>query len=78
MTTSTSTSTSTTSADATYRTNLEQVRGMITALQVEVERHASGQAADPRNWGFPGDLEHLEEILIDALHAVGAGEDEDE
>ena len=52
-----------TGANETYRTHLAEVRHLIGMLGRQVTIHERRQAAQPDDWGFPGDLRRIIEGL---------------
>jgi len=55
----------------TYPAAREHVDRQIAQIQALLARHASKHAADTSNWGYPGDLAHVTEILDDAIEFLG-------
>ncbi len=53
-----------TAADA-YRQRRQAVEAMLNELRGKLDAHAQRAAADPQNWGYAGDLGHVEEVLRD-------------
>ena len=51
------------SADNTYQERLAEVRGLIESLGRQLRIHERRQAANPNDWGFPGDLTHIADRL---------------
>lgn len=39
----------------------------LSRLQAHVETHAMKEAVDQRNWGYAGDLEYINELVLRAL-----------
>ena len=54
----------TTAADA-YRQRRQAVAALLDELRKKIDAHAQRATADPANWGFAGDLGHVEEVLRD-------------
>ncbi len=54
----------TTTADA-YRQRRRSVNALLDELRKKIDAHAQRAAADPANWGYAGDLGHVEEVLRD-------------
>ena len=51
-----------TAADA-YRQRRQAVDALLDELRKKIDAHAQRATADPANWGFAGDLGHVEEAL---------------
>lgn len=59
------------SAAEAYKMHQSNITVKLAQL-LELQRaHAQCAAKSPRNWGYAGDLGHLEEILDQAIGAVG-------
>lgn len=54
-----------TTAAETYRQRRETVDALLGELRSKLDAHAKRAAAAPQNWGYPGDLGHVEEVLRD-------------
>ena len=54
----------TTAADA-YQQRRQAVDALLEELRGKLDAHAQRAAADPANWGYAGDLGHVEEVLRD-------------
>jgi len=52
-------------AEETYRQRRETVDALLSELRGKLDAHAKRAAADPKNWGYAGDLGHVEEVLRD-------------
>ena len=63
-------------ATTAYRTARERVDRQIAQIQALLQRHASKQTAAPANWGYAGDVNHVVEILNDALEFLGGKREE--
>lgn len=60
-----------------YTRKTREIYAMIEFLKSEMEVHAKRQAADPRNWGFAGDLGQIRQNLKETLvFAMGAKDEE--
>ena len=66
---------STTANDA-YRAARERIDRQIGQINHLVRAHAEKQSADPKNWGFAGDLSRLVEQLNEAIECFGGGREE--
>lgn len=63
-------------AQAAYSRRFAGVSELLLKLDEGLKAHSDRQAVDPRNWGFAGDLGHVEELLGRALFALtGEGEE---
>jgi hypothetical protein len=59
-----------TAADA-YLTKVEHIGEQIATLDALLAMHAQRQAADPRNWGYAGDLSGVIGQLKAAIEMLG-------
>ena len=50
-------------ADEEYRTKMVKVRSLVKELGAKLDKHESYQKRQSNNWGFVGDLGHLESEL---------------
>ncbi len=50
-----------------YATRRNDIARLIDVLQMELDKHAEGAKADPRNWGFAGSLGKVRSDLIDLV-----------
>lgn len=46
-----------------YQRRRELIDKLLAELSGKLENHAQRAAADPKNWGYPGDLGHILEKL---------------
>lgn len=53
-------------AHAVYVERLQSVQERLKALDAKVAAHANREAQNERDWGFAGDLGHLELLLEEA------------
>jgi len=44
---------------------------LLTRLAYLVEEHSGKALSDPKNWGLVGDLERVNELLVEAERALG-------
>ena len=58
-------------AAETYAARAQECHQLIDSLKSRLEEHQGKQAADPRNWGFAGDLDYVIEQLAYVLAALG-------
>ena len=54
-------------AAETYAARRNDVARLMDVLQMELDKHAEGAKADPRNWGFAGSLGKVREDLINLV-----------
>ena len=55
-----------TAAEA-YAARRNDIARLMDVLQMELDKHAEGAKADPRNWGFAGSLGKVRRDLIDLV-----------
>ena len=61
----------TTTAAGAYRAARERVDRQISRIQTLLHAHANKATAKPDDFGFAGDLDHLAEVLDDAIEFLG-------
>ena len=54
-------------AAQTYAARQNEIARLMDVLQMELDKHAEGAKADPRNWGFAGSLGKVRSDLIDLV-----------
>ncbi|MBK8987344.1 MAG: hypothetical protein IPM39_14920 [Chloroflexi bacterium] len=54
-------------ADEVYQEKHTAVRHLIANMVLSVEAHRLKQQADPNDWGYVGDLAHVEERLKEVV-----------
>jgi hypothetical protein len=54
-------------AAQTYAARQNDIARLMDVLQMELDKHAEGAKADPRNWGFAGSLGKVRRDLIDLV-----------
>lgn len=54
-------------AAETYAGRRNDIARLMDVLQMELDKHAEGAKADPRNWGFAGSLGKVRSDLIDLV-----------
>lgn len=64
-------------ASATYARRSNDIARLIDVLQMELAKHDAGAKADPKNWGFAGDLGKVRSDLIDTVAFLSAMEPSD-
>ncbi len=55
-----------TAAEA-YAARRNDIARLMDVMQMELDKHAEGAKADPRNWGHAGDLGKVREDLINLV-----------
>lgn len=65
-------------APTAYRRLKRDVETMLDLIAADVVAHGTQAAADPRNWGYAGDLGEIRSRLMDCLVFLGNYQDEDE
>ena len=63
----TETAPTTTTASARLASHQNDIARLIDVLQMEMTKHAQQASADPKNWGFPGDLSKVRSDLLDTV-----------
>ena len=63
------------SADAAYQQHWDAIQAEIRKLQAGLRIHRKEQKADPRNWGFVGDMCRVHELVRQASSFIN-GEEE--
>jgi hypothetical protein len=56
-----------TDAASAYAARRTEIAKLIEQLDAKLADHAVKQAAQPRHWGFVGDLDHVAELLRAAV-----------
>ncbi len=59
-----------TAAEA-YATRAAEIDAQLKRLAQQLAAHRRDHEANPRNWGLPGDLSHVHEILQEAIDFLG-------
>lgn len=54
-------------AAETYAARRNDIARLMDVLQMELDKHAEGAKADPRNWGFAGSLGKVRSDLVDLV-----------
>lgn len=65
------TSTKQQTAAETYTARHQECNELVDALRHQLQVHAARQEADPKNWGFAGDLAYVIEQLAYVLASLG-------
>jgi hypothetical protein len=60
-----------TDAAASYRAELGATEALLRRLAAKLDQHKTKQAANPKNWGYVGDLQHINSLLCQALGGAG-------
>ena len=58
-------------AAAAYDARVSSVCEKLARLQLAIAEHKVRQARDLRNWGYAGDMAHLDEKLAELLATLG-------
>jgi hypothetical protein len=58
-------------ATAAYRKNLATAQETLRRIAAQLAEHEARQAAQPLNWGYVGDLGHINEELAQVLAGLG-------
>ena len=58
-------------AAESYAARLQECNQLADSIKAQLQTHATRQASDPRNWGFPGDLDYVIEQLAYVLASLG-------
>jgi hypothetical protein len=58
-----------TAAEA-YESNQHDIILLVDLLKAELDRHAERAAAEPRNWGFAGDLGSVRRRIMEVLASL--------
>jgi hypothetical protein len=58
-------------AAACYAERHAECQDLLQRIAQQLARHQKEQAAEPANWGFPGDLGHVSEELAYVLASLG-------
>ena len=57
-------------AKQTYKQYQNDIAALTDLIEQELKQHAERAAADPKNWGFAGDLNEVKHRLIQALAMI--------
>ena len=58
-------------ADARYAKRINQAHGLLQKIEARLMKHEEEQRKSPGDWGFPGDLGHVNEELALVLASLG-------
>ena len=58
-------------AAACYAERFNECQDLLKRIAQQLARHQKEQAAEPADWGFPGDLGHINEELAYVLASLG-------
>lgn len=50
-----------------YDERREDIARVLDWIELELDKHKTNAKGDPNNWGYPGDLGHVREKLIETL-----------
>lgn len=57
-------------AQQTYQQHQRDIAALTDLIEQELKQHAERTAADPKNWGFAGDLNEVKHRLIQILATI--------
>ena len=58
-------------ATETYRLRAELAQNLMARIARRLEEHSAQSATEPRDWGYVGDIGHINEELAQVLAALG-------
>jgi hypothetical protein len=58
-------------AAAAYSQNATTAQNLLKRIATRLAEHQTRQAAEPRDWGYVGDIGHINEELAQVLAALG-------
>ena len=64
------------SAKSDYQTQQERITKLLMRLDEGMRKHDREFAGDPRNYGYPGDLQHVASLLEEASNFINQEGDE--
>jgi len=62
-------------AAETYATRAADIDALLDLIQQQMQVHKEEAAAQPRDWGFAGDLEHVRARLSEVLSSLSGMEE---
>lgn len=54
-------------AQAQYNAHQASIRSLIKQLEAKLDNHEKQASAQPKNWGFAGDVGHVEAKLTELV-----------
>jgi len=69
--------TTTQTASELYDERRQEIARVMDWIELELDKHKTHAKADPADWGYPGDLGHVLEKLIQTLAFLSNREPED-
>ena len=60
-----------------YDERRQDIARVMDWIELELDKHKTNAKANPADWGYPGDLGHVREKLIEMLAFLSNGEPED-
>ena len=60
-------------APVAYTRLTREINAQIRNLEFRLQIHEGIHRDHPSNWGYPGDLGHVKEILANAIEFLGSG-----
>ncbi len=58
-----------------YQENAQAIDGLMRTIKNELFRHKHQAAAEPKDWGYVGDLSHCRELLQQIANTMTSEED---
>jgi hypothetical protein len=60
-----------------YDERREDIARVLDWIELELDKHQANAQANPADWGYPGDLGHVREKLVQTLAFLSNREPED-
>ena len=60
-----------------YDQRRQDIARVMDWIELELDKHKTNAKANPTDWGYPGDLGHVREKLIETLAFLSNSEPED-
>ncbi len=61
-------------ASELYDERRDDIARVTDWIELELDKHKFAAKANPKDWGYPGDLGHVREMLIETLAFLSNGE----
>ena len=55
---------------AEYKMRMKQIQKALKDMQAKLKSHETKQKKDPKNWGYAGDLAHVNQALYELLDSM--------
>jgi hypothetical protein len=68
---------STPTASDQYDQHCQDIARVMDWIELELDKHKANAKANPKDWGYPGDLGHVREKLIETLAFLSNREPQD-